>query len=534
MTANPPSNDKLRQFLALGPAKVLEQVRDEMSRRESEETLLGFTKHAWPIIEPSVEFRNNWHLEAIADHLEAVLAGDITNLVIAVPPGTMKSILVSVAFPAWVWLKNPAARFFGASYGIELAIRDSQKCRDIITSDWYQRHWGSKVMIKAGDDQKIKYSLTGGGWRIATSVGGRATGEHPDFKIIDDPHNAKQAESDAERQTALNWFDRTLSSRGKSRGAKTIVVAQRFHEKDLSGHILAKKMGYDYLCIPMEFDGNKRVTSIGWKDPRTEKGELLWPDLFPKTAVEELKVELGSYGASGQLQQSPSPVGGGMLNVRCFRKWPSGVRMPQFEFVIQSYDTAFTEKDENDPTACTVWGIFTYQKKHHAMLLDAWDEHLAYPALRKRVMADWSAEYGGGGVGPGQVVRPVRASRMLIEKKASGQSLIQDLSLANLPVTPYNPLGADKVVRAHMASPFLEAGLIWLPESSNNAGKVVDWATDFFEQVKKFPVAAHDDYVDTFTQAIIYFRDTGWLQLPRAVEIDDRPPPQPVVNPYAQ
>lgn len=517
----------------LSPQQIISFIKDEKSRRESERSLIGFTKHAWDIIEPGVEFRDNWHLHAIADHLEAMLAGQIDNIVIAIPPGCMKSILVSVMFPAFVWRKDASKRFLGASYGSDLAIRDAQNCHRIITSEWYRRHWGSSVCVQPGEDQKLKYALTGGGWRIATSVGGRATGEHPDFKIVDDPHNAKQAESDAERQTALNWFDRTLSTRGKSRNAKTIVVAQRFHEQDLSGHILSKKMGYDYLCIPMEYDGNKRKTFIGWTDPRKKIGDLLWPELFPKKSVEELKIALGSYGAAGQLQQNPTPGEGGILKTDCFRKWPAAQKLPQFEFVIQSYDGAYTENTKGDPTACTVYGVFTHGKQRHAMLLDAWDEHLGYPKLRKRVIDDWRAEYGGSGVGPGQQTKPVKPSRIIVEEKASGQSLIQDLRMGNVPVIAYNPGRADKVSRAHQSSPFLEAGLLWIPESTKQPGEFVDWAKPFIEQLKRFPVAAHDDYVDTFTQVVIYFRDQGWLSLPRALDEIDAPPPKAVVqNPY--
>lgn len=519
-------------FADLSPQQVISFIKDEKSRRESERSLMGFTKHAWDIIEPGVEFRDNWHLHAIAEHLEAVLKGQINNIVIAIPPGCMKSILVSVMFPAYVWTKDASKRFLGASYGSDLAIRDAQNCHHIITSEWFNRHWGDKVAVQPGEDQKLKYALTGGGWRIATSVGGRATGEHPDFKIVDDPHNAKQAESDAERKTALNWFDRTLSTRGKSRGAKTIVVAQRFHEEDLSGHILAKNMGYDYLCIPMEFDGGQRRTSIGWSDPRKKKDELLWPELFPKQSVEDLKIALGSYGAAGQLQQNPTPEAGGILKTECFRKWPATQRLPQFEFVLQSYDGAFTEDTSGDPSACTVYGVFTHGKQRHVMLIDAWDEHLGYPDLRKRVIKDWPAEYGGGGVGAGQPTRAVRASRILIEAKASGQSLLQDLRKGNIPVVSYNPGRADKVSRAHLSSPFLEAGLIWIPESTKQPNTFVSWAEDFVNQLKRFPVDRHDDYVDTFTQAIIYFRDEGWISLPKAVDIDDRPPPKAVVNPY--
>lgn len=498
------------------PSKLRQDILREQEKRACERSLMAFVKAAWPIIEPGIQFRDNWHLHAIALHLEALSRGEIQNLVIAVPPGSMKSILVSVAFPAWEWATQPELRVLGASYGIDLAIRDSQRCRDIVTSEWYQQHWGH-VQLRAGDDQKIKYSLTSSGWRMATSVGGRATGEHPDRKIVDDAMSALQADSEPVRTTANIWLDRTLSSRGISRGARTVLVAQRFHENDPSGHAV-KDLGYEYLCIPMEFDGPRKPTSIGWVDPRKTKGELMWPELFPREKVETLKIALGEFGASGQLQQEPSPGEGGILKTKYFRLWPKGRPLPQLEYVVQSYDTAYTEKTTNDPVACTVWGAFTLGKIHCVMLLDAWDDHLAYPALRKRVLADWSATYGGSKTGEGQPTRAVRADRIIVENKSSGQSLIQDLNQAKVPVFPYNPGRPDKIARAHVVSPLLESGLIFLLESEDatHVGEPRTWAQPFVSQLKKFPKGEHDDYVDSFGQALIYLRDTGWLVLPEA------------------
>lgn len=516
----------------LSPAVMLDLIKKERDRRDATRDLMSFTRQSFDIIEPGQDFCDNWHLHAIAEHLMAVTRGDIRNLVINIPPGCMKSILTSVAWPAWEWANNPTIRFMGASYGADLSIRDASKTRDIIISDWYQERW-PEVKIKPGADQKTKYELVGGGWRMATSVGGRATGEHPDRKIVDDPHNAKQAESDAEREFALTWFDRTLSTRGQSRGASTVVVMQRLHEKDITGHILADLSGYTHLCIPMEFDGVKRKTFLGAYDPREKRGELLWPEMFNQDSVDELKQLLGSYGASGQLQQDPTPTEGGILNTKCFGLWPVANGLPQFEYILQSYDCAFTEKTTGDPTAFTAYGVFTHNGKRNVMLLDAWDEHLGYPELRKRAISEWASEYGGiDKKNPWS--KPRRPDRVLVEAKASGQSLLQDLRLANVPAVGYNPGNADKIARAHQASPTLELGVIWIPESAKNPGHPVSWAQPFLKQLAKFPVAEHDDYVDTFTQAVIYLKNDGWFELPRAKDIDaEYRPKKERVNPYA-
>lgn len=507
--------------LPYAPAVMLDMIKKERLRREAERDLLSFTRQSFDIIEPGQDFCDNWHLRIISDHLMAVSRGEISNLIINIPPGCMKSILVSVGWPAWEWTHDPTLRIMGASYGEDLAIRDASKTKDIINSDWYRENW-SDVRIKAGADQKTKYELTAGGWRMATSVGGRATGEHPDRKIVDDPHNAKQAESEAERETALNWYDRTLSTRGKSRGARTVVVMQRLHEKDVTGHILANKTGYEHLCIPMEYDGVQRKTKFfGFYDPRERKGQLLWPEMFDDDDVRELKQDLGEYGSAGQLQQEPSPPEGGIIKTHHFKMWPADQPLPPFEYVLQSYDTAFSKDANNDPTGCTVWGVFTHKGERNAMLIDAWDEHLTYPELRKRVVDDWTTEYGGSsGQHKGPPVKPRRPDRILVENKASGQSLIQDLRIARVPVAKFDPGTADKVARAHQMTPTLELGLLWIPESGKNPGQFVSWAQPYLKQLGKFPKAEHDEYVDTTSQAVIFLKNGGWFELPKAREVD--------------
>lgn len=496
----------------VSPIILLDAVRREKQKRAAEDSLIEFTKQAWHLIEPDVRFIDNWHLHAIADHLEAISNGEIENLLINIPPGCMKSILVSVAWPAWEWIKKPSLRILGASYGGDLAIRDASKCRDIITSDWYQERW-PQVQVRKGSDQKTKYELTSGGWRIATSVGGRATGEHPDRKIVDDPHSAAQADSEAERNTALVWFDRTLSLRGESRGAKTVVVMQRLHEEDVSGHILAEKAkDYVHLCLPMEYDGRRAKTVLGWEDPRTAKGSLLWPEMFNADSVARLKRNLGSYGAAGQLQQRPSPEGGGILKIEHFKVWPKAQELPVFDFVVQSYDTAFSTPDqkENAQTAHQTWGIAKWKSKWIALLLDEWAEHLGYPELRKRVIRDWKTFYGTSTEDKSRKGR--RPDVILIEKKASGHSLLQDLRSANVPATAYNPT-VDKIARAHQAAPVLELDCFYIPESTKNPGHFVTWAQAFVDQCETFPNSTLKDRVDAFTQFVIYSRDAGYFDL---------------------
>jgi len=485
------------------PGILKDAIRREKDYRDAEESLFEFCRHAWHVIEPGHEFKSNWHLEAIASHLEAVQEGDIKNLVLNIPPGTSKSILVSVMLNAWWWIKDPSLRVFSASYGESLAVRDSMKTRAIILSDWYQARW-PHVQIKKGEDQKAKFDLTEGGSRMAAGIGGKMTGYHMDLKIVDDPHSAKTAQSDAERQTALDWFDQTLSTRGVSRNAATICVMQRLHERDISGHIIDDIGGYTELCLPMRYEAalRKPKTCIGFEDPRTKEGELLWPALFPEKVVQALERNLGEYASAGQLQQRPSPAGGGILRVSHFQMWPADKELPAFEAVIQSYDTAFVEHSKGDPSALTVWGFFTHEGRKCMLLLDSFAGNLGYPALKQKVLDEWKSEYG-------EAKR--RADFILVEKKASGQSIIQDMQVAGLPVRPYNPGSASKETRAHMTAPILETNIVYIPESKKQPKQFVSWAKDFVKECEMFPNGAHDDSVDTFTQCVIYARDANLI-----------------------
>ena len=349
-----------------------------------------------------------------------------------------------------------------------------------------------------------------------------------------DPHGAQAAQSEAMRESDLEWFDMVWSTRlNNPKKDAMVTVMQRLHERDISGHIIEDIKGWEHICIPAEYDGKRRKTVLGEYDPRKKKGELICPDRFGEKEIINLKQLLGEYGTAGQLQQEPAPAQGGILKTKYFNLWPADQGLPPFEYILQSYDCAFTEKTTGDPTACTVWAVFTHEGERNVMLIDAWDEHLSYPALRARAVKDWTVEYGGM-TKDSPYSRARRPDRILVEAKASGQSLLQDLRLAKVPAVGYNPGHADKISRAHQASPTLELGLVWIPESKKNPTHAVSWATAFIKQLAKFPVAEHDDYVDTFTQAIIYLKNDNWFELPRARDVDEpRVKPRERVNPYA-
>ena len=518
----------------MNPAVMLDLVKREQERRAASGSLYEFVKQSWHVVEPGIPFIASWHIETICEHLEAVSAGEIHRLLINIPPRHSKSTIVSVMWPAWEWITDPAQKFLCASYSGNLSTRDNLKTRRLLQSPWYQERWGYMFSFAGDQNAKQRFENDKTGYRLATSVGGTATGEGGSRLILDDPHGAQAAQSEVMRESDLEWFDMVWSTRlNNPKTDAMVTVMQRLHERDISGHILEDIKGWEHICIPAEWDGKSRKTVLGPYDPRKKKGELICPERFGAAEITMLKQLLGTYGTAGQLQQDPTPSEGGILKTSNFKLWPSSSGLPPFEYILQSYDCAFTEKTTGDPTACSVWAIFTHKGQRNAMLIDAWDEHLSYPDLRARAVKDWTTEYGGM-TKDSPYSRARRPDRILVEAKASGQSLLQDLRLAKVPAVGYNPGQADKVSRAHQAAPTLELGLLWVPESGKNPGHPVSWAAAFLKQLGKFPVAEHDDYVDTFTQAIIYFKNDGWFELPQAKDIDEpRISNKPRVNPYA-
>lgn len=498
----------------LSPAVLLQAVKGERQRRLAESSLYEFVKQAWDTVEPGVPFVPSWHIEVICEHLEAVSAGEILRLLINIPPRHSKSTIVSVMWPMWEWISKPSEKFLCASYSGMLSIRDNLKARRLVQSPWFQDRWGHLFHLSGDQNAKQRFENDHTGYRIATSVGGTATGEGGSRLILDDPHGAQDAQSDAMRSAALEWFDQVWSTRLNTPKRDCMVtVMQRLHEADISGHIL-ELGGWEHVCIPAEWDGIKRKTTLSNYDPREQVGQLICPERFGEPELIRLKRLLGEYGTAGQLQQRPSPPGGGILKVKHFQLWSASRPIPRFEFVLQSYDGAYEEKQENDPSACTVWGIFSEGGIRGAMLLDAWAERLSYPKFRKKVLEDWHEIYGE--VDLSQNKKGKKPDIVLVEKKSSGISILQDLRASNIPCIPYDPGRSSKVMRAHNVAPVLELDCIYIPESQKQRGTFTTWAREFVAQCEKFPNAEHDDFVDTFTQAMIYLRDGGKLEMPFA------------------
>src|SRR5277367_980518 len=278
-------------------------ARAKVDRELATRSLREFVRQGWHVVEPATAFVPSWHIDAICDHLEAVTRGDIRNLLINVPPRHMKSLLVSVFWPAWEWTRYPERRWLYSSYAATLTIRDSVKCRRLIESPWYRSRWGHVFSLTGDQNAKTRFDNNRSGYRLSTSVDGAVTGEGGDRIVCDDPHKVDEGDSDTSRKGVLEWWDVAMSTRvNDPKTSAKVVVMQRCHQRDLSGHLL-EQGGWEHRCLPAEYEGPGRITSIGFVDPRTEHGELLWQVRFGPMEIEDSKRSLGSYAAAGQLQQ---------------------------------------------------------------------------------------------------------------------------------------------------------------------------------------------------------------------------------------
>jgi len=282
-------------------------------------SLTGFIREAWHTIEPSIQYVHGWHIDALCEHLEAVSHGSITRLLINIPPGMMKSLTVAVFWPAWEWgpCGQTSLRYLTTSYSEHYAKRDARRMRDLIESDWYQELWGDTVkLVRAGEKS---FSNTGSGWREAMPFTSLTSGRG-DRVIIDDPHSTEKAESEKDRRKIARLFRESLPTRlNVPEESAIVIIMQRLHEEDMSGLIIDGDYGYDHLMLPMEYDPKRQCkTSIGFEDPRTEDGELLFEDRFPRWVVDRDTKVLGAYASAGQYQQRPSPRGGGMFQRKDF------------------------------------------------------------------------------------------------------------------------------------------------------------------------------------------------------------------------
>lgn len=452
-----------------------------LERAVAKESLAEFAKMAWHVLEPATDLKWGWALDAICEHLEAVTAGEIPRLLMNVPPGTMKSMLVGVIWPAWEWGPKGLLfhRFLGTAHSATLAIRDNRKCRILIASAWYQERW--PVALMADQNAKNKFENTSTGFREAMAFTGM-TGSRGDRVMLDDPISAFDANSPAELEKARLSFTETLPHRINSEKSAIVVIMQRLNELDTTGVILSMGLDYVHLRIPMEFEPKFRCrTAIGWVDPRTEEGELMFPERFGQDQIKELKRTLGTYGTAGQLQQRPTPRGGGLFKSDWWKFYDT---LPVLSHRIIFGDTASKTKEQNDFSVLQCWG---YTRENSAYLIDQIRGKWEAPELLVQARAFWK-KHSAKSAGPSAL----RAFK--VEDASSGTALIQTLKKEHIPIKGINR-GTDKVSRAHDVTPTIEAGSVFLPRQA-------EWLSDYLLEFSKFPKGANDDQVDPTMDAI--------------------------------
>lgn len=503
------------------------QVQRELALRPSG-GLRRFIKMAWPQVRPGDRYSHNWSIDAVSEHLEAVSRGEITRLIINQPPGTMKSLMVCVFWPVWEWLAiNASLGYYLVSFDGSLMTKQSERALDLIQSPFFRARWGDRVSIKGARPGTEMYETVQGGFRFATSIGGVGLGRHPDRQIIDDPTKPQEMTA-VSLERPKKYVRDTLGFRFRDiqTGARVIIM-QRLHEDDLAGALL-EGGDYVHLRLPMYFEAaNPSVTTFGgrtWRDPRTDEGELLWPERFSGPALAKIEKELASEGPNviaAQLQQRPAPKGGMLFQDGWFGFWIDPLRLAagytmdhltsknrrwkelpeRFDRELLSLDATFKETAGSDFVALGHWG----QLGADNFLTDVSHERADLP--KTIVMFE------------DMVSSHPAAIAKLIEDKANGPAVIAMLKSKIAGMIPINPEGG-KVVRANAAAPIYKSGNVWLPDPAQDPVKY-KWVAKVMAEHTSFPFAKHDDLVDMCTQAINYMHDSS-MQLQAMLDALER------------
>jgi predicted phage terminase large subunit-like protein len=443
--------------------------------------LATFAGRCFHDLNPQTDLAINWHLEVIAAKLTAVREGKIRRLIINLPPRHLKSLMASIAFPAWCLGLDPSAQILCVSYAQDLADKLARDCRSIMTSPWYRRMFPTRL---APHRQAVQeFITTRQGYRLATSTGGVLTGRGADIILIDDPLKPEEALSKAQRQACNEWFVHTLYSRlNDKRHGAIVIIMQRLHEDDLVGHVLAQEQ-WEILSFPAiaEEDEEHRIETI--LEPRRftrRRGEALHPDREPLEVLDRIRRTIGEYNFAGQYQQSPAPLGGGLVKAEWFKRYRENELPERFDRIVQSWDTANKATELSDFSVCTTWGV----KDKNLFLLGVFRRRLEYPAL-KRAVREQQRLFG--------------ATVVLIEDKASGTQLIQELITDGCHgVTRYQPTG-DKTMRLHAQTAIIENGFVHIPETA-------PWLPEYLHEMTVFPNGKHDDQVDSTAQLLDWFK----------------------------
>lgn len=445
--------------------------------------LATFLHRSFLQLDPHSNFSWNWHLDLLADRLIQVYEGKLKRLIVNVPPRSLKSITASVAFPAWVLGKAPSTRLICVSYGQELAAKMARDCQSLMLSPWYQRAFATRL---SGRSATADFETQSKGGRMATSVGGVLTGRGGDIIIIDDPVKPNEALSDAQRQSANAWYDNSLYSRlNDKREGAIILIMQRLHLDDMVGHVQGKEP-WEVVSLPAVAQEREVWTYQTLSGPRTkirELGDLLHPGREGQAQLDAALQNMGSYDFSAQYLQRPVPQGGALIKLDWLHTYEPHELPERFDRIVQSWDTASKATEMADFSVCTTWGV----KGERIYLLHVLRKRMDYPELKRTVVLQkklW------------------RATVILIEDKASGIQLIQELRSSDLPeVRGIEPEG-DKFMRMNAQTAQFENGFVRLPRQA-------PWLEVYTREVTSFPASKYKDQVDSTSQALAWIAIEG-------------------------
>lgn len=449
--------------------------------------LREFVPEAWRIINPGVPFLEGWVHGALAEHLVALVDGQIKRLLINMPPRHGKSLFFSVFLPAWMWTFRPAFRWVYTSYRQSLATRDSRRSRQIIESNWYQENFGHVFQLTSDQNEKMRYDNNRTGWRLSGSVG--LTGDGGDAFMIDDPHDIAKRESEPDRELKLDYFNEIWPNRlDDQRTGVMGMVGHRVHEDDVSARAI--EVGWTHLCLPFEYEASRRCVTVPlagksdpWGDPRTDEGEILHPERFDDEAITRLK-RTHIHSWSGLFQQDPIPADGDIFKREWFQYWhpdgKDGMEEPPEEFDIMciSFDCSFTESDSSDFTVGQLWG----RKGATFWLLDQVRKKVDYTDAEEMLVKFCS--------------RYPEVTAKLVEKAASGFAIVSRLK-KRLPGAMGIPPKGSKVARAYAVTPLWQAMQVYIPHPD-----IEPWVPVFVKEHLGFDQTKHDDQVDAGTQAL--------------------------------
>jgi len=468
----------LTQLSAAGRRRFFElQLAEDFS---------AFVMKVFETVSSGDVFLPNWHIDAMTYAAGRVMGGEITRLIVTVPPRHLKSIIFSVALPAFLLGRDPTKRIVCVSYSNELAVKHANDFRAVLSSAWYRRIF-QNTRISRDKDTQTETMTTERGYRLATSLGGTLTGRGADLIVLDDPQKPEEALSETARNGAAQWFDTTLLSRldSKSEGA-VVLVMQRLHQDDLAGRLL-EKGGWQHLKIPAIAQGNEEVEVGHRRIYRREAGTVIDPDRESIADLEQLKKSMGALHFSAQYQQEPIPLEGNLIKRQWFKEYEVAPAFTDTDKLVISIDTAMKGDELADFSVATVW----LARGDHSYLIDLWRERVDYPNLKHAV---WRLRE-----------RYPRAT-LLIEDKGSGTSLIQELRANNIGVIAINPEG-DKPTRCAAISAQFESGCVFFPKSA-------PWLDDLKAELLGFPGAKNDDQVDSVTQALNWMARQRQHQVP--------------------